>query len=450
MKRQTQIYVTVVSMVAAVLAAAVYLAYPRVNVSSQATDVVLLSLLAFAGEALTILLPRSAAGSMGFIPYFALALVVPAWPAVAGVIVIKTLVEIRARREPIKFVFNVAAHAIMQAVAILVYRGLGGQSFLEIARIVQVIHVTAVAGGPALIACAAALTTNNMLVFGVVAISTHRPVTSVWRENHRSTFGIDVLAAPLVFVFAWVYAAFGVIFTATLWIPILGLRQLQRTNLELEKTNQELLELMVKSLEARDAYTSGHSRRVQRYSTIIARAFGLSASEIEKVSKAALLHDVGKIHDKYAAVLAKTDKLTSEEWDLIQEHAADGATLVATMTHLRDVVPAIRGHHENWDGTGYPDGLAGDLIPLAARIIRFADTIDAMTTERPYRAAMMEHQVRAELVRCRGTQFDPAITDRLLSSPLWPTMFTPKISAVELPRQRFALIASTSGRSKRA
>src|SRR5207249_5913050 len=114
-----------------------------------------------------------------------------------------------------------------------------------------------------------------------------------------------------------------------------------------------------------------------------------------------------------------------EEWAIIQEHPADGATLVSTMTRLRDIVPSIRSHHENWDGTGYPDGLAGDLIPLASRIIRFADTIDAMISERPYRAPMTEAQVRAEIVKCRGTQFDPQITDKLLSSALWLALFPP-------------------------
>ena len=107
----------------------------------------------------------------------------------------------------------------------------------------------------------------------------------------------------------------------------------------------------------------------------------------------------------------------------MQEHPADGANLVATMTRLQDVVSPIRHHHENWDGTGYPDGLAGESIPLASRIIRFADTIDAMTTERPYRLPLTEAQVKAEVVRCRGTQFDPLIADRLLSSALWPTLF---------------------------
>jgi putative nucleotidyltransferase with HDIG domain len=290
--------------------------------------------------------------------------------------------------------------------------------------------------------------TNNLLVHGAIAIDSGRPMRSLMRENQRPIAGLDVLAVPLIFVFAWVYTAYGPVAAAALWVPILGLRQVHRTNLELEQTNEELLELMVKSLEARDPYTSGHSRRVQHYSSIIARAIGLSEKQIEHISRAALLHDVGKIYDKYAAVLSKQDKLTPEEWAIIQDHPTDGANLVSTMTRLRDIVPAIKHHHENWDGTGYPDGLAGERIPIASRIIRFADTIDAMTTERPYRAPLTETQVRAEVIRCRASQFDPEIADNLLSSPLWTALFTSPSVAVSPARPAVSLLRRTPNAGK--
>ncbi|HET7631939.1 MAG TPA: HD domain-containing phosphohydrolase, partial [Gemmatimonadaceae bacterium] len=159
------------------------------------------------------------------------------------------------------------------------------------------------------------------------------------------------------------------------------------------------------------------------YSTFIARALSLSAKEVSRIGRAALLHDVGKIHEKYGALLSKADRLTGDEWLVMQEHPIDGANLVGTMTRLRELVESIRSHHENWDGSGYPDSLAGDKIPLGARIIRFADTIDAMTTQRPYRAALSEEEVRQEIIRCRGTQFDPDIADRLLGSSLWKGLF---------------------------
>jgi putative nucleotidyltransferase with HDIG domain len=284
---------------------------------------------------------------------------------------------------------------------------------------------------------------NGLLVSGVVALSIGERTLKVWKENHSTTVGLDILASPLVFTFAWAYANYGPMIASLLWLPILGLRQLNTTNLELAQTNRELLELMVKSIEARDPYTSGHSRRVRDYAITIARLIGLSASEVEKIGTAALLHDVGKIYDKYAPILLKQDRLSPEEWAVIKEHPTDGANLVATMTRLRELVPAVRHHHENWDGTGYPDGLKAEEIPLASRIIMFADTFDAMTTKRPYRGPLGEEDVRAELIRHRGRQFDPEIADRLIASDFWRTLFPPTDRAMT---PRFMQLVSNSSK----
>jgi HD-GYP domain-containing protein (c-di-GMP phosphodiesterase class II) len=425
MRNSTRLYVGGVTLAAAMWTLALYRHEPAIP-QSMVTDALILCALAIAAELLRFLLPASATGSIGFIPYFAAAIVVPAWPSVVCVVLIKSVVELWQRRTPIKALMNISAHAMMELIAVSVYLALGGVGLGSIGDPRNLTHVTRLAGLPALIAFALAHIANNLLVTGAIAISSGKSLKGVLQDNHRATIGVDFLVAPLVFVFAWVYAAFGAIAAATCWVPILGLRQIQQTNLDLEQTNEELLELMVKSLEARDPYTSGHSRRVQQYSTTIARAIGLSDRQIGEVGRAALLHDVGKIYEKYASVLSKQDKLTPEEWAIIRDHPDDGANLVATMTKLRNLVPSVRHHHENWDGTGYPLGLKTDAIPLGARIIRFADTIDAMTTERPYRRPLTEVQVRSELVRCRGTQFDPEITDQLLASPLYATLFAPE------------------------
>ncbi|HJP58532.1 MAG TPA: HD domain-containing phosphohydrolase, partial [Gemmatimonadaceae bacterium] len=289
----------------------------------------------------------------------------------------------------------------------------------SIAQVTRAIGVASFAGFFTLMA------SNLLLVTTVVALSSGAGIAAVWRTNSLVVLGLEILSSPLIFVFGWVYVRFGAIISATTWLPIVGIRQAQKTNIELARTNEELLELMVKSIEARDSYTSGHSRRVQEYSMLIARAVGLSEKEVAVVGQAALLHDVGKIHEKYGPILRKADRLSADEWVTMREHPVDGANLIATMTRLRSLVGAVRHHHENWDGTGYPDGLAGELIPVAARIIRFADTIDAMTSERPYRGIMTEPEVRAEIIRCRATQFDPVLVDRLLSSPSWKTLFAP-------------------------
>ena len=387
------------------------------------TALALLTLLAVIGEAWAFLLPQSAVSSIAFIPYMAMALVVPHWATVATIAILRVADEIRRRRSVIKAAFNVAQFVIVFSATILCYRAFGGRSFLDAPE--DIAAVTRLFGWAALGAYALSIFVNASLMSVVVALSSGRPAIDVWRENHLPSLGLDLIAAPITFGVAYVYSAFGPIAAAMLWIPLIGFRHWAKTTVDLAQTNRELLELMIKSIEARDPYTSGHSRRVSQYATIIARALRLSDRETEKVGTAALLHDVGKIHEKYGPILRKTEKLSLDEWAIMKEHPADGAELVATMTQLTEFVPAIRHHHERWSGAGYPDGIKGDAIPLASRIIMVADTIDAMTTVRPYRGALTEGDVRAELLKLRGQQFDPLVVDTLLDSPEWKQIFTP-------------------------
>ena len=387
-----------------------------------------LALLALIAELMGFLLPRGAAGSISFIPYMTALMLVPNFAALAAVGGAHTIAEITKRRGGLKILFNSAQHLLSYALGIIVYRALGGVSLFDL-RSLPVSDVTISIGLPLLASYVVVFATNAFLVSHVIALTTNARTSQIWRENVASTIGLDILALPLVFLFAWVYAKWGPMLASVLWLPVLGLRQLSTTNLELAQTNRELLELMVKSIEARDPYTSGHSRRVKELAIKIARQLGLAATEVAKIGTAALLHDVGKIYDKYAPILAKEERLTSEEWAIIKEHPVDGANLIATMTLLRELVPAVRHHHENWDGSGYPDGLKGTEIPLASRIIMFADTIDAMTTERPYRGALGEDVVRGEIIRCRARQFDPQITDQLLARDFFSVLFPPTARA---------------------
>jgi HD-GYP domain-containing protein (c-di-GMP phosphodiesterase class II) len=150
---------------------------------------------------------------------------------------------------------------------------------------------------------------------------------------------------------------------------------------------------------------------------------GLGAQEIEEIGRAALLHDIGKIHEMYAPILRKEGRLTAEEHALMQTHSTKSAELISNVSYLSGLVDVVKHHHENWDGTGYPSKLCEDRIPLGSRIIMVADTIDAMTTDRPYRKALTKDVVTAELQKMRARQFDPRIVDVLLASPLYHTMF---------------------------
>jgi HD-GYP domain-containing protein (c-di-GMP phosphodiesterase class II) len=200
-------------------------------------------------------------------------------------------------------------------------------------------------------------------------------------------------------------------------VPIIAVRHVYGLYHQLEAAGQELLQVMVKAIEARDPYTSGHSVRVSEMSRAMAVELGLPAREIEQVETAALLHDVGKIHEEFAPLLRKEGRLTDEETALMQTHSVKSADLVGIISKFHGFIQdSVRHHHERWDGQGYPDGVSDKNIPLGARIILIADTIDAMTTDRPYRKRLPLDVVIAELQKCKGTQFDPELVDVVVAS----------------------------------
>jgi len=263
---------------------------------------------------------------------------------------------------------------------------------------------------------------NKVLVAAVVSMKGERPFREVWHLNSRGIIGYDLGAGVLSAMMAWFYVkadsiGYGPIGLILLILPFIGLRHIYAMYQGLQESGQELLQVMVKAIEARDPYTSGHSLRVRELSRAIALELQLSAQQIEEVETAALLHDVGKIHEEFAPLLRKESRLTDEETALMQTHAAKSAELVGIISKFRGPIQhAVRHHHERWDGQGYPDGITASSIPLASRIILIADTVDAMTTDRPYRKRLGLEIVIAELQKCRGTQFDPAIVDVAVSS----------------------------------
>jgi putative nucleotidyltransferase with HDIG domain len=443
---RTKTFVEVICLAALVIGAVAWRLLPAEQDWNAAT-LVTLATLALTAEILGYLLPRAAWSSISFIPYLSTILLVPNFSALATIVLTASIAELSRRREGLKAVFNVCQLALAYGIALLIYCKLGGVSLFSL-REHGVADATVAVGLPMTFAYLVVFALNGILVSAVIALTTGGRTLQVWKENHLSNIGLDILAVPLVFAFAWIYARFGPMIASVLWLPILGLRQLNTANIELQQTNRELLELMIKSIEARDPYTSGHSRRVHEYAIQIARLMGYDAVTVEKIGTAALLHDVGKIYDKYAPILAKEARLSPEEWAVIKEHPVDGANLIATMTRLRELVPAVMHHHENWDGTGYPKGLKGEAIPLASRVIMFADTFDAMTTKRPYRGPLDEAAVRSELVKCRGKQFDPEIADRLLTSDFWRTLFPPSGRRTPTPRFVTLMGESATGRVK--
>jgi hypothetical protein len=423
MATRTVVYVTGVSICAVLANGALFLLAPHVQPVAIGA-VIWMAAIGLFVQLLKFNLPRSGAGSIAFIPFLAATIIAPTWVAALAAIVSVCFAETFKRPAPIKLLFNVAQIATAIAVASVLFRLAGGTSLFE-SPSVRLLEGARVNALPVLVLISAFFAINTLLVAGVISVSEGGNLFHIWSKNTITSLPYDVLSAPVVYLLAWVYVTAGAPGAIALCIPLIGVRQLYKTNSDLERVNQELLELMVKAIEARDPYTSGHSRRVAHYSQLIARAIGLGGQQVERVRIAALLHDVGKIHEIYAPLLQKPEKLTPAEWEVMQGHPIKSAELVMTVSHLADVVLPVRHHHENWDGSGYPDGLAGEQIPLASRIVLFADTIDAMTTDRPYRKALGEAQVRSELTKYRAKQFDPYICDKLLSSPMFGLLFAP-------------------------
>jgi HD-GYP domain-containing protein (c-di-GMP phosphodiesterase class II) len=182
---------------------------------------------------------------------------------------------------------------------------------------------------------------------------------------------------------------------------------------ELREVFYGTAQALAETIEKRDPYTGGHTKRVMNYSIAIGKAMGLSKKEIENLRLAAILHDVGKIGVR-DNILLKEDRLDPEELEKMNMHPQYGSDILSHVKKLRDIIPGVRGHHERIDGKGYPDNLKDGDIPTIARIIAVADTFDAMTTDRPYRKAMSSETALEELRKNSGIQFDKDIVEAFI------------------------------------
>src|SRR6202140_973569 len=196
--------------------------------------------------------------------------------------------------------------------------------------------------------------------------------------------------------------------------------QLQKAMADLERSYGMTLEALGGALDLKDAETEGHSRRVTVFTIAIARAMGLSKDQIDVIARGAFLHDIGKmaIPD---AILRKPGKLDPDEVTIMREHCYHGYQILKKIPFLKEAAEIVYSHQEHYDGSGYPRGLRGEQIPLGARIFAVADTLDAITSDRPYRKATSFGAARMEIKRCAGTQFDPKVVEVYLSLPdqLW-------------------------------
>jgi putative nucleotidyltransferase with HDIG domain len=195
---------------------------------------------------------------------------------------------------------------------------------------------------------------------------------------------------------------------------------LNEAMIDLKRSYGLTLEALGGALDLKDAETEGHSRRVTVFTIAIAKTMGLAKEQIDVIAHGAFLHDIGKmaIPD---AILRKPGKLDPKEIEEMQEHCYHGYQILKKIPFLTEAAEIVYAHQEHFDGSGYPRGLRGEEIPLGARIFSVADTLDAITSDRPYRAAQTVEAAQKEILRCRGTQFDPQVVDKFLEMPakLW-------------------------------
>lgn len=301
------------------------------------------------------------------------------------------------------------------------------------------------------------------------------PLRVLWKENFSWLAPYYLIMGVVAFGLTITYQLAGVLGVAVILVPILLLRmtqkqfinrtrdmvnQLREKNRTLETTAQEitrlnngLLSALAEVIDLHDPYVLGHSSQVTYYAVLVATRLGLPAEQVERIRKASLLHDIGKLGIP-DAILRKPAKLTAEEYQVIKSHPILGAEILTASRALEGLMSIVRHHHERFDGSGYPDCLAGSEIPLEARIVALADAVEAMASDRPYRRALDEAAIRSELCENSGTQFDPEIVQiflnildeqgvaLLVNSGRKPTLKLDRLSTVQRSEVR-----STEGRA---
>jgi len=415
---------TAVSTAAVSLLFAVEWQLPPLAETSFWNAIVAFAALGIASDSAFLPVPRISNAHLGssvvFIPFLASVLLFAhPWPMViAGTTGFVAHFIVR-RKTLVRACFNTAQYMLFVGLGSLVYAALGGHVGVDAVRVNFVAFATMVL---------VFFVVNQGTVALAISSATDISIREAWTRIASHSILYDLVSSSLAIVLAFLFIRLQIAGLAVLVLPMFFVRHMYQMNVQVERVNRELLELMVKSIEARDPYTSGHSVRVSEYARQIAREAGLPPKHVDQIGTAALLHDVGKIYEEFAPLLRKEGRLTPEERMLMQAHPVRSADLAGTIAEFRGRVQTdIRNHHENYDGTGYPDGLKGEGIPIGARIIMIADTIDAMTTDRPYRKALTLAKALEEMDKHAGRQFDPGLVELVSKSPSIRRLLGPQL-----------------------
>ena len=326
-------------------------------------------------------------------------------PVVAAMIstvsTLATSLTTRRRAASHKILFNVCLFIVTILGAGYVFQLVGGRATANISELV-------------LPMAACGVTYFGINTFGVsiiVALVQQANAWRIWQRTYLWTTITHLVGfVPLGAIIAVIFAHIGIPGVGLFLVPLMLARYSFKLYTDMRQVHFDTVRALTSAIDASDPYTRGHSERVTKYSVAIARAMRLSERRVQAIEYAGFLHDMGKIginHD----ILEKPGSLTEDEWRSMREHPAIGARIVSDLDFLKGAREVVLYHHERYDGGGYPEGLAGDHIPLEARITKVADAFDAMMSDRPYRASLGMRSAIGELERGRGTEFDPTVVD---------------------------------------
>lgn len=321
--------------------------------------------------------------------------------------------DLRSRVPTPVLVFNIGQLLIAHVAAGWLYLALGGRTLLTADSVFAPLTYLDMPRllFPLVALAVSAFAINAFLVTVGFSVKYGATVREVWREHLAWLFPVQ-MSLSVVGVFIAQVMAIEIAGFALFVFPLLVSRQVYQHYIRLKQGYLDTVRSLVGALEAKDPYTRGHSERVAQYGAMIADSMGLPDETIQRIRLAAQLHDLGKV-GLSDNVLRKPAGLTSDEYLEVTNHPEVGAQIVERVPSLCELAIIVRHHHERYDGTGYVAGLRGDEIPLESRVLAVADSFDAMTSSRAYRAAMSWSEASEEIVACQGSQFDPDIVPHL-------------------------------------
>ena len=307
--------------------------------------------------------------------------------------------------------FNMSNYALSFAVMCLIYFKFGGviigNSFSSLNQIFRQLNYSSI---PLIIGVTLSVTCNLLIVATFIAIKNRVNFFKVLVPNLAWPFTSIVIIGILGVFLTALYVAYGWFLVVLFFLPFMLARYTFTTYKNLQQNYLQTVDSLASAIETKDVYTSGHSRRVEQYSEMIAGELKLSVKRRETLKYAALLHDIGKIGIP-ERILNKHGKLDESEWEYIKSHSEKGAHIIEDIEFLKDAVEIVRCHHEWYDGSGYPGGKSEKDLSMEAMIICVADSYDAMTSDRPYREKFSDAQAMKELHDKAGKQFSPQVVD---------------------------------------